>query len=102
MDDVLLGRLRGVVAGVVGAARLPAELRADTALADGGLWLDSVELLQVVLGAEAEFGIIFEPGEDLVGDGLRTLGSLANLIQRRSASRFADGSAPGPPSSTPR
>jgi acyl carrier protein len=103
MDNaVLLDRLRGVIAGVTGVARLPAELGAETALADGGLWLDSVELLQVVLAAEAEFGIVFEAGEDLVGDGLQTLGTFADLIQRRSASRSAGGSAPAPPPSTRR
>jgi acyl carrier protein len=101
MDDaILLDRLRRVVAGVVGAARVPADASADTALADGGLWLDSVELLQVVLAAEGEFGIVFEPGEDLVGHGLTTLGTLADLVRRRSAAAPATGSASMPPRST--
>jgi acyl carrier protein len=103
MDNAaLLDRLRGVIAGVVGVARVPAGLGADTALANGGLWLDSVELLQVVLAAEAEFGIVFEPGEDLVGDGLQTLGTFGDLIARRSASRSAKGTVPAPPPSTRR
>lgn len=93
MDDrALLDRLRGVVTRVVGAARVPADVNAHTALADGGLWLDSVELLQVVLASEEEFGIVFKPGEDLVGDGLATLGTFAALIRRRSARLSVPGS----------
>jgi hypothetical protein len=43
--------------------------------------LDSVELLQVILASEEEFGIVFKPGKDLVGDGLATLdGVLAKNI----------------------
>ena len=43
-----------------------------------------MELLQVVLACEAQFGITFEPAEDLLGDGLETLGTLAGVIRRRS------------------
>ncbi len=86
MDDaVLLDRLRGVIAGVVGAARVPSGVGAHTALAEGGLWMDSVELLQVVLASEAEFGVVFEAAEDLTAQGLETLGTLADLIRRRGA-----------------
>jgi acyl carrier protein len=93
MDDAaLLDRLRGVVAGVIGADRVPADVSAATPLADEGLWLDSLELLQVVLAAEAEFGIVFEPGEDLVGGGLQTLGTLADLVRRRSVAPSPNGS----------
>ena len=53
-------------------------------LRDGGLWLDSMELLQVVIACEAQFGITFKPAEDLLGDGLETLGTLAGVIRRRS------------------
>jgi hypothetical protein len=56
-------------------------------------WLDSVELLQVILACEDMFEITFEPGEDLIGDGLRSLGTLANVIRRRSASPASPGSA---------
>ena len=64
---------------------MAADVGADTPLGDGGLWLDSMELLQVVLACEARFGITFKPMEDLIGDGLETLGTLANVVRRRNA-----------------
>ena len=53
-----------------------------------------MELLQVVIACEAEFGITFEPAEDLLGDGLETLGTLADVIRRRSRSLSRAASAP--------
>ena len=85
-DEAVVERLCVTVARVVGAPRVPADAGADTPLRDGGLWLDSMELLQVVIACEAEFGITFEPAEDLLGDGLETLGTLAGVIRRRSPS----------------
>jgi len=85
MDDAaMVEELRAVVARVVGARRVPADTGAGTVLRDGGLWLDSMELLQVVIACEAQFGITFKPAEDLLGDGLETLGTLAGVIRRRS------------------
>ena len=85
MDDkALLEGLRAIVTRVVGAARVPSDVGADTRLSEGGLWLDSMELLQVVLACEAQFGITFKPAEDLIGNGLETLGTLADVIRRRN------------------
>lgn len=83
-DEAVVEGLRAIVARVVGARRVPADAGAGTVLRDGGLWLDSMELLQVVIACEAQFGIIFKPAEDLLGDGLETLGTLAGVIRRRS------------------
>ena len=58
------------------------------------MWLDSIDLLQVVLACEAQFGITFEPAEDLIGNGLETLGTLADVIRRRRASLSRATSAP--------
>ena len=95
MDDkAVVERLCAIVARVVGAPRVPANAGAGTFLRDGGLWLDSMELLQVVVACEAEFGITFEPAEDLLGDGLETLGTLADVIRRRGPSLSRAKSAP--------
>jgi acyl carrier protein len=83
-DEAVVEELRTIVARVVGARRVPADTGAGTVLRDGGLWLDSMELLQVVIACEAQFGITFKPAEDLLGDGLETLGTLAGVIRRRS------------------
>ena len=95
MDDkAVVEGLCAIVARVVGAPRVPADAGAGTPLGDGGLWLDSMELLQVVLACEAQFGITFEPAEDLLGDGLETIGTLAAVIRRRSRSLSRVTSAP--------
>ena len=93
-DEAVVERLCAIVARVVGAPRVPADTGAGTPLRDGGLWLDSMELLQVVLACEAQFGITFEPAEDLLGDGLETLGTLAGVIRRRSRHLSRATSAP--------
>jgi len=83
--EALLDRILVIVAQVVGPKRAPSpDVGAHTPLGVEGLWLDSLELLQVVVGCEAEFGIIFEPAKDLLGDGLRTLGTLADLIHGKN------------------
>jgi acyl carrier protein len=84
MDEgMVLDRIRAAVIRVIGTTRIPADVDAATPLAEEGLWLDSVELLQVVLACEAQFEITFKPAEDLVGDTLKTLGTLADVIRRR-------------------
>ena len=92
--EAVVERLCAIVARVVGARRVPADVGAGTVLRDGGLWLDSMELLQVVIACEAQFGITFKPAEDLLGDGLETLGTLAGVIRRRSRSRARATSTP--------
>jgi acyl carrier protein len=83
--DALLDRILAIVARVVGPKRTPPpDIGAHTPLGDDGLWLDSVELLQVVIACEAEFGITFDPATDLVGGGLSTLGTLADLIHGKN------------------
>ena len=95
MDDkAVVAGLCAIVARVIGARRVPADAGAGTVLRDGGLWLDSMELLQVVLACEAQFGITFKPAEDLIGDGLETVGTLADVIRRRSPSLSRAASAP--------
>ena len=83
--DAVLEALRAVVARVAGTRRAPPVTPgADTPLGEGGWWLDSLELLEVVVACEAEFGIVFEPGRDLLGGALDTLGTLAALIRSKA------------------
>ncbi len=98
MDErTLIERLCRVIGAVVGASRVPADVGIDTPLGDRGLWMDSVETLQVLLASEAEFGITFEPAEDLAGDGVLTVGALAAIIRRRSSSLAPADPAASPP-----
>ena len=51
----------------------------DEPLFGGRLQLDSVDAAQWVLTVERHFGMQI-PDEDLVGDGLRSLGALADVL----------------------
>jgi acyl carrier protein len=83
---VILDRLEKIVRQVAGAARASGALDASTPLRDGGLWLDSVALLELVVAVEREFGVDLEP-TDLSDASLRTIGSLADVIERRLGGR---------------
>jgi acyl carrier protein len=84
-DDPLLDAVRGLVSRVAGPSRTPPERGADVALAEAGFWLDSVELLEVVVACEEEFGITFDATRDLADGALATLGSLTALIRSKRA-----------------
>lgn len=71
-----------IVARVAGAGRVPSAPGIDTPLRDG-YWLDSMELLDVVLACEAQFGVAFVESVDLTPDNLATVGTLVDLIERR-------------------
>jgi acyl carrier protein len=99
---VLVDELRRIVTEVVGGARAPAEVDRDTPLGEGGFWLDSVELLEVIVACEEKFAITFEPGEDLIGPKLSCLGTLAEVIRGRIASSACVGAVPtGSPTEAP-
>ena len=75
-----------VIARVAGPERTPPGAGADTPLAGGGFWLDSVALLEVVVACEAEFDVSFDPDTDLTPEALASVGSLAQLISARRSS----------------
>lgn len=83
--DPILERVASVVARVAGPLRRPASIGADTPLVEGGFWLGSIDLFEVVVACEQEFGVVLEPDGDLAADGLRTLGRLADLVRRKTA-----------------
>ncbi len=78
-----MDRLLKIVADVAGPGRTPADLGPDTALRDGGVWLDSVGLLELIVAAEAEFQVSFDPASDFGDAALSTVGSLGDVIARR-------------------
>ena len=79
-DGALVDRVRKVVARVAGPARVPAQAGPDTPLAEDGFWLDSVDLIELVVACEDEFGVTFEGEADLTPENLRTVRSLAELV----------------------
>ena len=83
--DGVIDRVMRVVAEVAGPARTPPEVRPDTPLRDGGFWLDSVDLLELVVACEAEFDLDFDPVAGLSDKALSTVGSLAAMIAARTS-----------------
>jgi acyl carrier protein len=80
-EDPIVAAIRALAIGIAGPHRMPGDAGADTDL--GGDRLDSVELLELVVACETEFGIVFEAGRDLTSDAVATLGSLAALIRSK-------------------
>ena len=79
----VVDRLMKIVADVAGPGRTPADLGSHTPLRDGGVWLDSVGLLELIVAAEAEFDVSFDPTSDFGDAALDTVGSLGEVIDRR-------------------
>jgi acyl carrier protein len=81
MDETFL-RTRAIIERIAGRQRTPAVVTRETRLADG-FWLDSVELLEVVMTCEEEFGIVFSETGDLDSSQMDTIGSLVDVIVKR-------------------
>jgi len=84
---VALEAVEALVAQVAGPDRIPAGAGPDTPLKDGGYWLDSASLLEVIIACEAEFGVALEPDTDFTDEALATPRALFALISARRASR---------------
>jgi acyl carrier protein len=82
-DDDILARVIALATSIAGPERTPSEVGPDTPLADGGFWLDSVALVEVIVACEAEFFVEFDSEEDLTTAALESIGSLATVIQRK-------------------
>jgi acyl carrier protein len=83
IETPVLDRVQALVVGIAGPDRTPPDAGPDTALIDGGFWLDSVSLLEVIIACEAEFGVALDSQADLTPDTLTTSRKLAALIERR-------------------
>lgn len=80
-EDVVAA-VQAIVQRVAGPTRIPANADPDTRLADG-YWLDSMEMLDVVLACEQQFAIVFEEGRDLTPESLETVRHLAAVVHAR-------------------
>lgn len=81
-----LERVQALVAQVAGPDRIPSGAGPDTPLKDGGFWLDSVSLLEVIIACEAEFDVVLEPETDFTDQALATTRALFTLIRAKRAS----------------
>jgi len=63
-----------------GPTRTPPGAGPDTPLGGGGFWLDSVDLVEVIVACETEFAVTFDGETDLTMEALGTARTLADLI----------------------
>ena len=85
-EDLLVGQVLAIVTKVAGARRTPPDAGADTPLGENGFWLDSVDLLEVVLACDEAFHIVFDAAQDLTAESLRTVSTLARVIREKQTS----------------
>jgi acyl carrier protein len=78
-DERVLARVQAIVTGIAGAERTPGNVGPDTPLGEDGFWLDSVDILEVLLACEHEFCTSFKA--KVANETLTTVRSLADAIQ---------------------
>ena len=81
----LVARVLRIVTEKAGPSRTPSLVGAETPLGELGFWLDSVDLVEVVLACEQEFSLTLDDETDLNETTLATIGSLAALFARKAA-----------------
>jgi acyl carrier protein len=86
-EPSVVDRVLKIVADVAGPSRTPPDAGAGTPLCDGGFWLDSLALLELVMACEAEFDFDFDPGTEIAQAKRATVGSLAAIITERRPRR---------------
>lgn len=79
----VLERVTAIVAGIAGPSRAPSNPGPDTPLGDDGYWLDSIDVLEVLLACEGEFGIVLDDEVELGAETLKTVRTLADVITRK-------------------
>src|SRR5262249_17727065 len=84
MERAIAPRILALVRGNAGPLRTAAGCDPDAPLGEGGFWLDSVSLLEVVVACEEEFGVVFEPETDLRAEHLRSARTLSEVVRARS------------------
>lgn len=81
LTATVVERVQAIVCGIAGPHRTPVDAGSRTRLGEGGFWLDSTDLLEVLIACESEFGIVFDSTTDLTVETLSTLGSLADVVR---------------------
>lgn len=80
-EDPPVQRVQAIAAGIAGPSRTPVSPGTATRLGQGGYWLDSVELLELVLACEAEFGAFVAVDTLPLPKAVLTVGDLVDLIR---------------------
>jgi acyl carrier protein len=83
-EDAVLQRVQAIVIRIAGHARRPVDPTPDTPLGEHGYWLDSVDLLELIVACEEEFGTTFDADRELDEGSLTTVRTLADAIRSRT------------------
>lgn len=80
-DDHLSAEIRNLIIDAVGLHHLkPEDFKTDTSLLQGGLGLDSVDILEIVVVIEQHYGIKVSSPE-MGAEYFRNIRSIADLIK---------------------
>lgn len=84
MPDPLLARLKQLIVETLHLEDIaPADIPDDEPLVGGGLSLDSIDALELVVRLEKEYGIKISSSEE-ARSALSSVGSLASFIRERA------------------
>jgi len=86
--DPLLLAVSAAITRVTHDRAVPANVGPDTPLGDG-FWLDSVDLLEVLVACEVEFSVVLDEGPGLESGALDTLGQLTAWIRAKQTTAKA-------------
>jgi acyl carrier protein len=75
-----LPELIGILAEIAGPDRTPPQVGLETSLTEGGLWLDSADLLEAVLACEAAFSVRLDPPALFSDISTLTVGRLMDAV----------------------
>lgn len=83
-DDPVFLRVVDIVCQIAGPRRAVPIVEPATPLSGGGFWLDSLDLVNVMLLCEEGFGDVFSKAGDplSLAESLRTVGELVSAIHR--------------------
>lgn len=87
IEPISVARVLAAIEQVVGPGRVPPGSDGELALSNGGLWLGSLELVEIIVACENAFGVALDPEKDLTPETLRTAGNLTaslNAVRART------------------
>lgn len=79
-DDV--ARLVAILTRVAGPDRTPDRVGPETLINEGGFWLDSADLLEVVLACEDAFSVNLDPATVFADGSALTVTGIMDAIHR--------------------
>lgn len=86
-NDPILDRVLAITVSLSGPGRTPPDADPDTPLGDEGFWLDSLDLLDLIVACENEFATVLDEASGLREDALVSARTLASVIRTQVDAR---------------